>query len=94
MFKRIRRKLSVYNALLSDVRTPVRAKILPIVAVLYLISPIDFIPDILPVIGQMDDVTLIVTLLWMAIRAIPKPLYREYEKKQKEERVIDITPGK
>lgn len=38
--------------------------ILMIIAILYIVSPVDALPDVLPVIGQVDDVLMIVLALW------------------------------
>lgn len=48
----------LYNAMV-DPRTPIEAKLIAIAALIYLISPVDIIPDILPGIGFADDVAAI-----------------------------------
>lgn len=48
----------LYNAMV-DPRTPIDAKLIAIAALIYLISPFDIIPDILPGIGFVDDVAAI-----------------------------------
>lgn len=58
-------------------------------ALLYVLSPLDFLPDVIPIIGQVDDV-MIVTF---ALRFIKEELDR-YEAWQKQDNVIDITPCK
>lgn len=51
---------------------PRRAKIALLVAVLWVISPIDLLPEFLPVIGPLDDVVAVVLLLRYAARTIPR----------------------
>ncbi|WP_245773996.1 YkvA family protein [Pseudonocardia ammonioxydans] len=51
---------------------PRHAKIALLVAVLWVISPIDLIPEFLPMIGPLDDVIAVVLLLRYAARAIPR----------------------
>jgi uncharacterized membrane protein YkvA (DUF1232 family) len=51
---------------------PRRAKIALLVAVLWVISPIDLLPEFLPVIGPLDDVVAVVLLLRYAARSIPR----------------------
>lgn len=51
---------------------PRRAKITLLVAVLWVISPIDLLPEFLPVIGPLDDVVAVVLLLRYAARSIPR----------------------
>ena len=51
---------------------PVRAKVALLVAILWVLSPIDLIPEFLPVIGLLDDVVAVVLLLRYAARSIPR----------------------
>jgi len=51
--------------------TPMAAKLLGFVVVAYALSPIDLIPDFIPVLGYLDDVILLPVLIWMAVRLIP-----------------------
>jgi len=60
-----------------DPRVPRRAKVALLVAVLWVISPIDLIPEFLPVIGPLDDVIAVVLLLRYAGRSIPRPVLLE-----------------
>lgn len=51
--------------------TPLLAKILCIATLLYALSPIDLIPDFIPVLGFVDDAILLPGLIWLAIRMLP-----------------------
>jgi uncharacterized membrane protein YkvA (DUF1232 family) len=51
---------------------PRRAKVALVVAILWVISPIDLVPEFLPVIGPLDDVVAVVLLLRYAARSIPR----------------------
>lgn len=51
--------------------TPIVAKVLCVFAVAYALSPIDLIPDFIPVLGYIDDAILLPALIWMAIRLLP-----------------------
>jgi uncharacterized membrane protein YkvA (DUF1232 family) len=51
---------------------PVRAKFALLVAVLWVLSPIDLLPEFLPVIGPLDDVLAVVLLLRYAARSVPR----------------------
>jgi uncharacterized membrane protein YkvA (DUF1232 family) len=57
-----------------DPAVPRRAKIALLVAILWVLSPIDLIPEFLPVIGPLDDVIAVVLLLRYAGRSIPRPV--------------------
>lgn len=51
--------------------TPLLAKIVCIVAVLYALSPIDLVPDFIPVLGYIDDALLLPAMIWLAVRLLP-----------------------
>lgn len=54
--------------------TPLPAKILAGVTVAYALSPIDLIPDFIPVLGLLDDVIILPLLVTATIRLIPKDI--------------------
>jgi uncharacterized membrane protein YkvA (DUF1232 family) len=57
--------------LLREPTVPVLTKLLPCLAVLYVISPLDFVPDFLPVLGQLDDLGVILVALEGFTRLCP-----------------------
>ncbi|MCW0506083.1 YkvA family protein [Aeromonas piscicola] len=54
--------------------TPWWAKGLVILILLYGISPVDLIPDVVPLLGWLDDVTLLLVLLWGWEKCLPEPV--------------------
>jgi uncharacterized membrane protein YkvA (DUF1232 family) len=52
-------------------RTPWTAKALAVFVIAYALSPIDLIPDFIPVLGYLDDVILLPVLIWLAVRLVP-----------------------
>lgn len=60
--------------------TPLLAKILATIAVAYALSPIDLIPDFIPVIGLLDDVILVPALIALAVKLIPADVFAECRK--------------
>jgi uncharacterized membrane protein YkvA (DUF1232 family) len=54
-----------------DPRTPLAPKMLAFFVVAYALSPIDLVPDFIPILGYVDDVLLLPALIWLAIRLIP-----------------------
>jgi len=61
----------------KNLAVPVLAKIVIAVVVAYALSPIDLIPDFIPVIGYLDDLLLLPLGVWLAIYLIPQPVWKE-----------------
>lgn len=59
-------------------RTPLLARIVAIVVAGYALSPIDLIPDLIPVLGYLDDLLLVPLGIALAVRLIPAPLMAEF----------------
>jgi uncharacterized membrane protein YkvA (DUF1232 family) len=55
----------------KDPRTPWYAKGLVLLIVAYTLSPIDLIPDFIPVLGYLDDLVIVPGGIWLAVRMIP-----------------------
>ena len=62
----------------KDPRVPWYAKALAVVVAGYALSPIDLIPDFIPVFGYLDDVVLIPLGIWLVIRLIPPDIMAEH----------------
>jgi uncharacterized membrane protein YkvA (DUF1232 family) len=61
-----------YKLVYKHPQTPRVSKLFLGAAIAYAVSPIDLIPDFIPVIGYLDDLIIVPLLIWMAIRFIPK----------------------
>jgi uncharacterized membrane protein YkvA (DUF1232 family) len=61
-----------------DPRTPWYAKALALAVAGYALSPIDLIPDFIPVVGYLDDVILVPAGIWLVIRLIPADVLAEH----------------
>jgi uncharacterized membrane protein YkvA (DUF1232 family) len=59
------------SRLLREPRVPLLAKAVPLLAALYLVSPLDLIPDVFPLLGQVDDLTIILVALAVFLRLCP-----------------------
>lgn len=66
---------------LKDNRTPIIAKILAFMIVCYALSPIDLIPDFIPIIGYLDDLLILPILIILTLKLIPKDIFLENKKK-------------
>jgi uncharacterized membrane protein YkvA (DUF1232 family) len=61
----------------GDDAVPLRAKLALLIAILWVLSPIDLLPEFLPIIGPLDDVVAVVLLLRYAARTIPRDVLLE-----------------
>ena len=64
--------------LLKDARVPLAEKALFVAAIVYFISPLDFIPDVLPFVGQVDDIYLIALTLVRLVSRSDERVLREH----------------
>ena len=78
---------------LKDRETPVLAKVFAGITVAYALSPIDLIPDFIPVLGYLDDVVLLPVLIVITVKLIPAPVL-ERCRAQSEEMWKDGKPKK
>ncbi len=62
-----------------DPRMPLHVKILALLIVAYIISPIDIIPDFIPVLGLLDEVILVPIMLSFTVSLIPDEIGQEYQ---------------
>lgn len=69
-----------------DPRTPRAAKWVAGATLAYLVSPIDLIPDFIPVIGQLDDLLVVPAGFWLARHLIPRELAAELREKASKSR--------
>lgn len=57
--------------------TPFLAKLMAGLTIAYALSPIDLIPDFIPVLGLLDDLVILPLLLWLVLKLIPKQIMDE-----------------
>lgn len=69
--RRIKRDAVTLWFAYRDTRTPWAAKALCAFVVAYALSPIDLIPDFIPVLGYLDDALLLPALIWVAVKLLP-----------------------
>ena len=61
--------------------TPWYAKILAATVVVYALSPIDLIPDFIPILGYLDDLIILPALIALTVKAIPDGVFAECREK-------------
>jgi uncharacterized membrane protein YkvA (DUF1232 family) len=76
-----------------DPRTPWYVKTLVAAVVAYAVSPIDLIPDFIPVLGQLDDLVLLPLGIALAIRLVPRAVLEEKRVQVAERRAVGSRSG-
>lgn len=74
----LKAEIAILAAAIRDPRTPWYAKVLGAIVVAYAVSPIDLIPDFIPVLGFVDDLILLPIGLWAVRRMIPAAVLDEH----------------
>jgi uncharacterized membrane protein YkvA (DUF1232 family) len=69
--------VTAIRRLRRDPRVPRRAKVAVVLAGLWVASPIDLLPEFLPVIGPLDDVVVVVVALRYAAQQVPRQVLRD-----------------
>jgi uncharacterized membrane protein YkvA (DUF1232 family) len=77
---RLKRQLWALYLAWKDPETPFLARVLTICAIAYAASPIDLVPDFIPVIGQLDDLIIVPALVALAIRLIPPRVWARHRR--------------
>jgi uncharacterized membrane protein YkvA (DUF1232 family) len=71
---KLKRELSYYRALAIHPHVPRLSKWLLAGAIAYLLSPIDLIPDFIPVVGYLDDLVIVPGMIWFALTLVPREI--------------------
>jgi uncharacterized membrane protein YkvA (DUF1232 family) len=82
---KFKKELMMVWAMLRNPAAPALSKLVVLLAAVYIISPIDLIPDVIPVIGWIDDGIISMLLFKLAFKLLPKEMYdslkAQFEKK-------------
>lgn len=78
--RKFQTEILLYRNILADPRTPKSTKMLLGAAVAYAVSPVDLIPDFIPVIGHLDDAIILPLLVYLALKATPPALVDEHRR--------------
>ena len=73
----LRREFRLYQLVLRHHGTPWASRMLLGAALAYALSPIDLIPDWLPVVGHIDDILIVPLLVWLAVKLVPSVVMEE-----------------
>lgn len=69
---------------LKDKGVPLIAKLFAVITIAYALSPVDLIPDFIPVLGYLDDLIVLPILVALTIKFIPKDVLDKNREKAKE----------
>lgn len=73
--KKLKQDIPIVYLSLKDKETPVLAKIVAGITIAYALSPIDLIPDFIPILGYLDDIIILPALIAFTIQLIPKKVW-------------------
>jgi uncharacterized membrane protein YkvA (DUF1232 family) len=77
LVRRFSKEIEFYKRVYRHPRTPRVSKLFLGAAIAYAASPVDLIPDFIPVIGHLDDLLIVPLFIWIAVRFIPKSVIAE-----------------
>jgi uncharacterized membrane protein YkvA (DUF1232 family) len=80
----LKRELTTLGLACADARTPWYAKGLLIVVLGYALSPLDLIPDVIPILGQLDDLLLLPFGIALAFRLVPPDVLADCRRRAQE----------
>ena len=82
--KKLYKNIKMLFAAMKHKDTPLLAKALAAFTLAYALSPIDLIPDFIPVIGHLDDIVLVPIGIFLVFSMIPEKVKKDIEKKAKQ----------
>lgn len=71
------RQVTVLAAAYADPRTPLRARVVIVLVLAYALSPLDLIPDAIPVLGLLDDLVIVPLGVALSLRLLPPAVKRD-----------------
>jgi uncharacterized membrane protein YkvA (DUF1232 family) len=79
--------------LVRDPAVPTAAKLLPLGALAYLVSPVDGVPDLIPILGQLDDLGVVMLALESFLRLCPASVLQYHRGAMAQGRRYSPAPG-
>jgi uncharacterized membrane protein YkvA (DUF1232 family) len=82
---KFKKEILMVWAMLRNPAAPAMAKLVALLSVVYIISPVDLVPDVIPILGWIDDGVVSILLFKLAFKLLPKEMYEslkaQFEKK-------------
>ena len=85
----LKKQLLVLYLAYRDERVPWYAKLFTMLVVAYAFSPIDLIPDFIPILGYLDDLILVPLGVYLALKLIPKEVLENCKRKMEKKLLIN-----
>jgi uncharacterized membrane protein YkvA (DUF1232 family) len=82
--RELKNKIAALFLALKKKETPIYAKIAVAVTICYALSPIDLIPDFIPVLGYLDDLIILPALIALCLRLIPEDIMKICDEEAKD----------
>ncbi|GAA0229803.1 YkvA family protein [Metaclostridioides mangenotii] len=82
--KELKENLSALYIAYKRTDTPIAAKLIIGATIGYALSPIDLIPDFIPILGYLDDVIIVSLLITLSIKLIPENIMHECKEQSKD----------
>lgn len=92
-FAELWRQVRLVFYLIKDRDVPIYLKLLPFLGIFYILFPIDFITDFVPVLGQLDDLTIMVIGLKVFIEMAPTQVVERYLTQMRGEAAAKVVEG-
>ncbi len=80
----LKHRITVLYYAAKENRISLPARILILITIAYALSPVDLIPDFIPILGYLDDLVILPLLIILTIRIIPKDVMERAEKEARE----------
>jgi uncharacterized membrane protein YkvA (DUF1232 family) len=82
---KFKKEIMMVWAMLRNPAAPAMAKLVALLSVVYIVSPVDLVPDVIPILGWIDDGVVSILLFKLAFKLLPKEMYEslksQFEKK-------------
>ena len=82
--KNLKYNLSALSLVYKRKDVPIIAKIVIIITIGYALSPIDLIPDFIPILGYLDDLILLPFFIYISIKLVPEEIMKECKEQAKD----------
>ncbi|MDE4038660.1 YkvA family protein [Acinetobacter pittii] len=82
--KRLKKQIIMLWFASKHPQMPWLPKVIAVVAVAYAFSPIDLIPDFIPILGLLDEAIILPMLIWLAVRFTPQQVILDAEQQAEE----------